>query len=59
MAHATLHSYAVAYWLAAGIFGAGAVAVAALYRPGIPEELTHDATTRIENELLLEEATLI
>jgi EmrB/QacA subfamily drug resistance transporter len=39
LAHATLHSYAVGYWIAAGIFAAGAVLVAALYRPGIPAEL--------------------
>ena len=37
--HATLHSYAVAYWIAAAIFAASAVLVAALYRPGIPAEL--------------------
>ena len=34
LAHATLHSYAVAYWIAAAIFAGGAVVVAALYRPG-------------------------
>ena len=39
VAHATVHSYAVAYWIAAGIFAAGAVLIAALYRPGIPAEL--------------------
>ncbi len=44
VAHATLHSYAVAYWIAAGIFAVGAIGLAALYRPGIPAELrTSDA----------------
>jgi EmrB/QacA subfamily drug resistance transporter len=33
-AKATLHSYSVAYWVAAGIFGVGALGVGALYRPG-------------------------
>jgi hypothetical protein len=37
-AYATLHSYSVAYWVAAGIFGVGALGVGALYRPG-----RHDA----------------
>jgi hypothetical protein len=45
LAHATLHSYAVAYWIAAAIFVAGAVIAGALYRPGIPAELrTSDPT---------------
>lgn len=37
--HATLHSYAVAYRIAAIIYAAGAFVVAGLYRPGIPDEL--------------------
>ncbi len=45
VAHAYVHSYAVAYWIAAGIFAAGAVIIAALYRPGIPAELRATATT--------------
>ncbi len=45
VAHATLHSYAVAYWIAAGLYVAGAVVVAALYRPGIPEELNSRSTS--------------
>jgi hypothetical protein len=45
LAHATLHSYAIAYWIAAGIFAAGSAAIAALYRPGIPDELRASTTT--------------
>ncbi len=44
LAHATLHSYAIAYWIAAGIFAAGSAAIAALYRPGIPDELRGSTT---------------
>jgi fucose permease len=45
VAHATVHSYAVAYWIAAGIFAVGAVMIGSLYRPGIPAELrATDAT---------------
>jgi hypothetical protein len=43
--HATLHSYVVAYLIAAGIFAVGGVMLGALYRPGIPAELrTSDPT---------------
>jgi hypothetical protein len=35
LAQATLHSYAVAYWVAAAILTGGALLVAALYRAGI------------------------
>jgi EmrB/QacA subfamily drug resistance transporter len=45
MAHATVHSYAVAYWIAAGIFAVGAVTIGSLYRPGIPAELRPSDTT--------------
>ena len=45
VAHATLHSYAVAYWVAAVIFAGGAFIVGALYRPGRSRELSgHDGT---------------
>ncbi len=45
VAHATVRSYAVAYWIAAGIFAVGAVMIGSLYRPGIPDELrANDAT---------------
>lgn len=44
-AHATVHSYAVAYWIAAAIFAGGAVLVAALYQPGIPAELRSSDTS--------------
>jgi MFS family permease len=45
LTHASLHSYAVAYWIAAAIFAAGAVMTGALYRPGIPAELRTSDTT--------------
>jgi EmrB/QacA subfamily drug resistance transporter len=51
LAHAALHSYAVAYWIAAAIFAAGAVVVAVVYRPGIPTELQAGAPGASEHEM--------
>jgi hypothetical protein len=45
LAHANVHSYAVAYWIAAAIFAAGAAMIGVLYRPGIPAELRADDAT--------------
>jgi hypothetical protein len=35
--HATLHGYAVAFWWAAGFFGAGAILAFGLLESGVPE----------------------
>ncbi|TKA08736.1 MFS transporter [Actinacidiphila oryziradicis] len=45
-AHASLHSYAVAYWVAAGFFAAGLVISLLLYRRGRP--MAQDAAPRVE-----------
>jgi hypothetical protein len=36
LAQAALHSYAAAYWWAAGFFAAGMLVCGLLYRPGVP-----------------------
>jgi hypothetical protein len=56
LAHATLHGYSIAYWIATAIFVVGALVVGALYRPGlsaevaVPEDLLtpNAASTRVE-----------
>jgi EmrB/QacA subfamily drug resistance transporter len=37
LAQAALHSYAAAYWWAAGFFAAGMLVCGLLYRPGVPQ----------------------
>jgi MFS family permease len=51
--HATLHSYAVTYFIAAVIFAAGAVLVGALYRPGIPAELIDPEPADVESAAVI------
>ncbi len=51
-AHATLHSYAVAYWIAVAIFAGGAVVIGALYRPGLAAKPEHADVAAIEDELM-------
>ena len=60
IAHATLHSYAVAYWIAAAIFTGGALLVAALYPSSRPNEPTddHGDDISIEAALLTDDVTL-
>ncbi len=58
IAHATLHSYAVAYWIAAAIFAAGALVVGALYRPGASAELSTDTSVAVEDDPVLDVATV-
>ena len=58
IAHATLHSYAVAYWIAAAIFAGGALLVSALYRPGVSAELSTDTSVAVEDDPVLDIATV-
>jgi EmrB/QacA subfamily drug resistance transporter len=53
IAHATLHSYAIAYWIAAAIFTGGALLVAALYPSSKPNEPTDDDGDNISIEAAL------
>jgi EmrB/QacA subfamily drug resistance transporter len=52
LAHATLHSYAVAYWIAAAIFAGGAVVIGALYRPGLAAKPEPADIAALEDELV-------
>jgi NhaP-type Na+/H+ or K+/H+ antiporter len=51
LAQVTLHSYAVAYWIAAAIFTGGALLVAALYRAGISADPIATDHATIHDEL--------
>jgi hypothetical protein len=45
IARASVYSYAIAYWCAAGLFGAGLIVTVLLYQRGRPRDLAAGRTT--------------